>query len=81
MYLDMRTIVNLDDEVVAVLDEHCRRVRISRSEAVRRAIAGYLREVRPGGEDAFGLWSDRTADGLEYEDRVRGEWGDRAGGD
>ena len=69
----MRAIVDLPDEQVEGLAELCQREGLSRAEAVRRAIAEYLRTRRPG-RDAFGLWRGRKIDGLAYERRLRREW-------
>ena len=43
---------------------------------VRRALAEFLarRSVRHD-DDAFGLWRQRPEDGLEYQHRLREEWG------
>ena len=71
----MRTIVDLPDHQLAFLAEVCRRDGISRTEAVRRAVAAYAREHSPTTEDdVFGLWRGRPEDGLAFEDRVREEW-------
>lgn len=69
----MRTIVDLSDEQVRELADLCRPEGLSRTEAVRRAIAEYLRARRPDGE-LFGLWRDREIDSLEYERSLRREW-------
>lgn len=69
----MRAIVDLPDEQVQGLAELCQREGLSRAEAVRRAIAEYLRARRPG-DEMFGLWRGRRIDGLEYERRLRREW-------
>lgn len=73
----MRTIIELPEEQIEALDGICRRERISRAEAIRRAVTLLVRErgvdARSG---AFGLWRGRRADGLEYERRLRREWRD-----
>lgn len=49
---------------------------MSRTEAVRRAVADYLAAKRPTGRDElFGFWRGRGIDGLDYERRLRSEWG------
>ena len=71
----MRTIVEIPDSQLEVLDAFCRRERISRAEAVRRALAEPLRTRREADPDrAFGLWRGRTADGVAFERRIRREW-------
>ena len=69
----MRAIVDLPDDQVQGLAELCRREGLSRAEAVRRAIAEYLRAQQPG-DELFGLWRDRKIESLEYERRLRREW-------
>jgi len=72
---DMRTIVDLPEEQLLALAEVCRREKISRAEAVRRAVADYAsRHAAGDAEKAFGLWRGRRIDGLSYERRLRREW-------
>ena len=72
---DMRTIVEIPEDQLRDLAELCRRERISRAEAIRRAVSEYARR-RNGGQvrRAFGLWQGRRRDGLAYERRLRREW-------
>jgi len=71
----MRTIVDLPEEQIRALAEVCRREKISRAEAVRRAVAEYASRHATGDADrAFGLWRGRRIDGLSYERRLRREW-------
>ncbi|MGE0862821.1 MAG: CopG family transcriptional regulator [Vicinamibacterales bacterium] len=74
----MRTIVDLPAGQVDSLDEWCRREGVSRAEAVRRAVADYLRKHNTrGGEKAFGLWRGIPEGGLAYQERLRREWDGR----
>ena len=77
----MRTIIELPADQLDALEGLCRRERISRAEAIRRAVAEFLRS-RPAASraQAFGLWRDRADDGLAYQRRVRREWQGRTGG-
>ena len=71
----MRTIVNLPEDQIAALAEVCRREGLSRTEAVRRAVADYLVARQTiGREEVFGIWRGRGIDGLDYEQTLRGEW-------
>jgi len=71
----MRTIVDLPEVQLGALDRFCRREGISRAEAVRRAVATYIRRERDAKTDpAFGLWRDRAIDGLAYERELRRDW-------
>jgi hypothetical protein len=72
----MRTIIDIPDGQLTDLNEVSREDRISRAEAIRRAVAQYL-QVRKSAcrsSDAFGLWKGRKTTGLKYEDRIRREW-------
>ena len=71
----MRTIVDLPQEQIVGLAAVCERERISRTEAVRRAVADYLRSNREVERRAFfGMWRDRGIDGDEYQRALREEW-------
>lgn len=71
----MRTIIDIPEQDRRRLDELCQTEAISRAEAVRQAVAEYLRHRQPpAGADVFGLWRVRGEDALTYEDRVRTEW-------
>lgn len=71
----MRTIVDLPDDQLDALDVLCARERISRAEAVRRAVAGHLERQRsPVVRQAFGIWRDRPVDALELQAKLRDEW-------
>jgi hypothetical protein len=73
MMTHMRTIIELPDDQVHALEGICRRQRISRAEAIRRAVA--LLVQQHGDEHrAFGVWRDRREDSLAYERRLRSEW-------
>ena len=72
----MRTIVEMPQQELRDLTTLSKEERISRAEAIRRAVGQYLRawKAAHAATDAFGVWKDRKVSGLEYEDRVRGEW-------
>ena len=72
----MRTIVEIPQQELCDLTALSKEERISRAEAIRRAVGQYLRTWRAthAAADAFGLWKTRKVSGLEYEDHVRGEW-------
>lgn len=55
----------------------CRRERISRAEAIRRAVAKLLDEERPtagGMAGAFGLWKGRAAEARKVREELREDW-------
>lgn len=71
----MRTIIDLPEEQVTRLAALCRRDRLSRAEAVHRAVAACLDAHSAGERDeAFGMWRGRNPDGLTYERNLRDEW-------
>lgn len=71
--MPMRTIIDIPSEQLQQLAELCRREELSRAEAVRRAIALLLDEGRRP-DQAFGLWKDRGAEGVQYQQTLRQEW-------
>ena len=74
----MRTIVDLRDDQLAELDAISAEERISRAEALRRAVDVYLRErKRDAARKAFGSWRHKNLDGLEYTRAIREEWDER----
>ena len=71
----MRTLVDIPEDDIEMLNELCAARRVSRSELVRSAIALYLRaNGNDLVDDAFGLWAGRKEDGLAYQKRLRSEW-------
>ena len=71
----MRTIVEIPDQNIQALDAICGREKISRAEAVRRAVTDYLARHKGDGDAAFGLWQNRGKDSLSYQNDLRDEWG------
>ena len=71
----MRTIIELPDDQLEALEKLCSTDRISRAEAIRRAIAAHLRQHQAvDRKRAFGLWRARHPDGLKYQETRRREW-------
>ena len=77
----MRTIIDLPEDQIEALDELCRREKISRAEAVRRAVAQFLPGTKSNWRNhpAVGLWRGRKSkvDSVEYVRRIRKEWEQR----
>jgi len=71
----MRTLVDIPEEHLAILNQLSKSQKVSRAELVRRAVASY---VQPHESAAplfgFGLWKDFPEDGLAYQERIRAEW-------
>ena len=71
----MRTLVDIPENDIEMLNELSAARRVSRSELVRSAIALFLRTNGSDlVDDAFGLWAARKEDGLAYQKRLRSEW-------
>jgi hypothetical protein len=70
----MRTIVDLPDAQVQALARVCRQEKISRAEAVRRAVAGWVSASTPAPAAGFGLWSHKKKNARKQVDRLRAEW-------
>jgi metal-responsive CopG/Arc/MetJ family transcriptional regulator len=70
----MRTLVDIPEDELEELNLLSRSRKVSRAELIRQAVAGFLAENRAGLEDSFGIWSKRGVDGVEYQEKLRGEW-------
>ncbi len=73
----MRTIVELPEQQIEALKILSEREGLSRAELMRRAISVYLRtHLNKNDESAFGLWRQQNEKGLEYQQKLRKEWGE-----
>jgi metal-responsive CopG/Arc/MetJ family transcriptional regulator len=71
----MRTLIDLPARMASELDASAKREKISRAEAVRRAIAAYLAATAtPSDNDVFGIWRRKKINARAYEDALRNEW-------
>ena len=71
----MRTLIDLPAPMADELDAAAEREKISRAEAVRRAVAAYLAaNAQPSGDEAFGIWKRKKLNARAYEDALRDEW-------
>ncbi len=74
----MRTIIDLPESQVVALREFCERQKISRAEAIRRAVDGFLQSsAKANRDEAFGVWKSR-GDSRKEVDALRGEWDKRS---
>ena len=64
-----RTIVDIPASQLTEIDSFCRRLGISRAEAVRRALELYLERAADLRTDGFGLWTDAAAASPPMPDR------------
>jgi Arc/MetJ-type ribon-helix-helix transcriptional regulator len=71
----MRTIIDLPEEQVIGLVNWCRRERISKAEAIRRALKKMLSGQQVvAREDAFGAWAKRGVGSRKMVEKLRSEW-------
>lgn len=78
MITSMRTIVDLPDEQLGALARLCEEQKISRAEAVRRAVDRLIKESPTGRRDAgFGIWKHKRIESRKLVDKLRAEWSDR----
>lgn len=80
----MRTIVDIPEDKIRLLDSWCKAEDISRAEAIRRAVDAFVKDIRKTRQkitiaDAFGVWASRDdiGDGLVYQEKLRSEWDER----
>jgi len=77
----MRTIIDLPEDDIKMLDYLAKSMKKSRAELVRRSVSAYL-EKEGGAQaissDIFGLYDDVfTKDSLELQQELRGDWEQR----
>ncbi len=69
----MKAVIDIPRHQIEALSEVCQSFNISRAEAVRQAIALFVKENKPSSIDVFGTW-DNKEDGLTYQKKMREEW-------
>ena len=73
----MRALIEIPERQIDELAAICQIKKLTRSEAIRQAIAFYVANNKPSGNQAFGLWAmnDKAQeDGLAYQEKLRAEW-------
>jgi uncharacterized protein YehS (DUF1456 family) len=71
----MHIFVEVPEADLVRLDALARSQGVSRVSLIREAIKLYLSKEEGDGFDAgFGLWKDRSEDGVAYQNRMRDEW-------
>ncbi|MCC5844945.1 MAG: CopG family transcriptional regulator [Verrucomicrobia bacterium] len=70
----MRTIVDIPDQTLPILDHYAKTHKLSRAAVIRKAIGLYLDNVSTDPDEAFGLWREREVDGVSYQENLRKEW-------
>lgn len=79
----MRTIIDIPENRLQHLDQWASSCKISRAEAVRRAVNDFLDRITSPNGDGFGLWVQNKPkgyqlpperDGLRMQQALREEW-------
>jgi len=73
----MRTIIDIPDVQVKILNQLSKKKRVSRAEVIREALANYISSHSKAKDSyliAFGLWKDKKIDSVEYQKKLRDEW-------
>ena len=72
----MRTIIEIPQEQLDSLSKICQSEKLSRAEAIRQAIAAFVKAYPFSNEvdEAFGIWRNKRQSGLVYQDNLRQEW-------
>jgi metal-responsive CopG/Arc/MetJ family transcriptional regulator len=74
----MRTIVDLPDEQLGALARLCEKQKISRAEAVRRAVDRLIKESKADQKDVgFGIWKHKNMESRKFVEKLRNEWSHR----
>jgi len=69
-----RTIVDIPEAQMRDVDRLCQALGISRAEAVRRALADFVRQNDAATTDGFGLWKDLPVDRARLVAQLRQRW-------
>jgi metal-responsive CopG/Arc/MetJ family transcriptional regulator len=73
----MRTVIDIPDTQIKILDQLSKKKKISRAQIVRQALTDYIADNTKNHksyESAFGIWKDMKLDSLEYQAKLRDEW-------
>jgi hypothetical protein len=71
----LRTLIDIPDEDIEVIGSVTAKLGISRAEFVRRALTASLVPYRGTDRaDAFGVLKGKLPDGVDYQEKIRGEW-------
>jgi metal-responsive CopG/Arc/MetJ family transcriptional regulator len=71
----MRTIIDLSQEQLGALARLCEVQKISRAEAIRRAVDRLLKDSMIEEKNiGFGMWRNKRMTARLYVDNLRNEW-------
>jgi metal-responsive CopG/Arc/MetJ family transcriptional regulator len=73
----MRTIIDIPDAQIKILDQLSKNKRLSRAHIIRHALDIYISNCvksKKSYESAFGIWKNKKLDALAYQRNLRDEW-------
>lgn len=73
----MRTIVDIPDEQVKILNQLSKKKGVSRAKIIRQALTKYIADyskTKKGFDAAFAIWKNKNLDSLSYQRELRDEW-------
>jgi metal-responsive CopG/Arc/MetJ family transcriptional regulator len=66
-----RTIIDIPDTQLGEVDRLCKLLKMSRAEAVRRALRDFVQQNDTVKSDGFGLWKEGAVDMTGLRDRLQ----------
>ena len=72
----MRTIIDIPDTQIKILNKLSKKKRVSRAEIVRQALTNYIADYTRSQKSyklVFGIWKNRKINSLEYQQKLRDE--------
>ena len=73
----MRTIVDIPDPQVKILNQLSKKKKISRAAIIRQALADFIishSKTRNSYKAAFGIWNKKKINSIDYQNKLRNEW-------
>ena len=73
----MRTIIDIPDAQIKILNRLSKKKKVSRAEIIRQALTDYVvnyAKSKKSYKSAFGIWKDQQLDSLSYQQKLRKEW-------
>ncbi len=73
----MRTLVDIPDIHIKILNQLSKKKKISRAEIIRQALTHYITSQSKTKElytRSFGIWKEKKLDSVEYQRTLRQEW-------
>ena len=75
----MRTIIDIPDTQIKILDKLTSQKSVSRAQIIRDAINFYIanqNKNKKAFEESFGVWKNKKINSIKYVQEIRNEWRD-----